>query len=63
MWLVDDYGYEDLTGDPSKIDVEVNGASESVEPGVTWTDFVVSFWLIVGAIIILNLFIGDYHYQ
>ena len=55
MLLVDDYGYDDemrgMTADTQ--------LGTQVTPEVSWTDFLVSYWLLVGAIIILNLFIGN----
>ena len=55
MLLVDDYGYDDemrgMTADTQ--------LGTQVTPEVSWTDFLVSYWLLMGAIIILNLFIGN----
>ncbi|XP_063695249.1 transient receptor potential cation channel subfamily V member 5-like isoform X2 [Bolinopsis microptera] len=56
MLLVDDYGYEEMTN--LKFDIPVGETTVIVKPEVSWTDFLVCYWLLVGAIIILNLFIA-----
>ena len=60
MLLVDDYGYEEMTNITH--DVTVGETTVIVKPEVSWTDFLVCYWLLVGAIIILNLFIGKSRY-
>ena len=55
MLLVDDYGYEEMTGENTEHTID----GIKVKPEISWTDFLVCYWLIVGAIIILNLFIGE----
>ncbi|KAL5255648.1 hypothetical protein ACHWQZ_G011029 [Mnemiopsis leidyi] len=54
MLLVDDYGYEEMTGENTEHTID----GIKVKPEISWTDFLVCYWLIVGAIIILNLFIA-----
>ena len=54
MLLVDDYGYENIRN----LEYSVPNSTVTVRPETGWTDFVVSYWLLFGAIIILNLFIG-----
>ena len=58
MLLVDDYGYEEMTGSETEHTLSIDGTEITVKPEISWTDFLVCYWLIVGAIIILNLFIG-----
>lgn len=56
MLLVDDYGYD---GDMKNMSVaHPDGDTTTLKPQIGWTDFLVSYWLIMGAIIILNLFIA-----
>ena len=54
MLLVDDYGYDNIRD----LEFSVHNSTVKVKPETGWTDFVVSYWLLFGAIIILNLFIG-----
>ena len=57
---MDDYGYEEMTNITHV--VTVGESTVIVKPEVSWTDFLVCYWLLVGAIIILNLFIGKSRY-
>ena len=56
MLLVDDYGYD---GDMKNMTVD-HSDTITLKPEIAWSDFLVSYWLIMGAIIILNLFIGQF---
>ena len=58
MLLVDDYGYEVIQA--TKVTVDGVDGEDGVEytPETWWSDIIVSYWLMFGAIIILNLFIG-----
>ena len=57
MLLVDDYGYETIS--EYETNVSIADKSISVSPEISWTDMVVAYWLFFGAIIVLNLFIGE----
>ena len=57
MLLVDDYGYDDIRNITYEVEDD-KGDTVTLSPQTAWTDCIVFTWLLVGAIVILNLFIG-----
>ena len=55
MLLVDNYGYKEM----KNMTVD-HSDTITLKPEIAWTDYLVVNWLFMGAIIFMNMFIGQF---